>query len=173
MKSRDFVNLRCWHLCRSGKIIDPEDYDDDDGEASSRHTGSVSTLPGVRRRADTDDECLLRDATDKFSKMNKSMSDARLESESRQKRAAPEAAALSKSLGAKAFLEDDLQSCEDESFADAQDDTSWMMGEAKPSGNVYVSAAISVPYISTPPTPKYTRYYAADFFFYFGKFTYL
>lgn len=141
------MNLRCWHLCRDGNIIDVDD-------ASEEETGSVSTLP-TSRKDDSDDECIL--SRDAQQKMQKSLSDARI-NDSKQKNA-PEMATLSKSLGAKGFFEDDFHSG-DEKFEDAESDDKSSVGSVsilKPSGKVYVSAAISVPYSGVPASAKYTR----------------
>lgn len=147
IKSRDFVNLRCWHLCRDGNIIDSD-------ESSSEETGSV-TVVAVSHRDDSDDECLLKD--DPHQRMQKSLSDARI-NDSKQ-RSTPEMGGLSKSLGAKGFFDDDINSG-DEHFEDAEtDDKSSVDSQSllKPSGKVYVSAAVSIPYASVPPLTKFTR----------------
>lgn len=89
--------------------------------------------------------------------MQKSLSDARID-ESKQK-SMPEMGALSKSLGAKAFFDDDILSG-DENFEDAENDDQSSVGSQsllKPSGKVYVSAAISIPYAGLPPSTKFTR----------------
>lgn len=148
IKSRDFVNLRCWHLCRDGNIIDS-------GDSSSEEAGSV-TIVATSRQDDSDDECLLKE--DVHQKRQKSLSDARL-NESKQ-RSMPEMGALSKSLGAKGFYDDDITSG-DENFEDAVNDDKSSVGSAsmfKPSGKVYVSAAISIPFAGVPPSTKFTRY---------------
>lgn len=148
IKSRDFVNLRCWHLCRDGNIIDL-------GDSSPEETGSL-TVVAQTHQADSDDECLLKD--DLHQKMQKSLSDARI-NESKQ-RSMPEMGALSKSLGAKGFFDDDILSG-DENFEDAENDDKSSVGSEsilKPSGKVYVSAAISIPYSGVPPSTKFTRY---------------
>jgi len=104
---------------------------------------------------DSDDECLLKD--DVQQRMQKSMSDARI-NESKQ-RSVPAIGTLSKSLGAKGFFEDDINSG-DEKYEDAESDDKSSVGSEsilKPSGKVYVSAAISVPYDKVPPSTKFTR----------------
>ncbi len=150
IKSRDFVNLRCWHLCRDGNIIDSDD-------SSSEGTGSVTVVAiSSPQDDDSDDECVLKD--DLHQKMQKSLSDARI-NESRQ-RSMPEMGALSKSLGAKGFFEDDINSGDDEKFEDAENDDKSSVGSEsilRPSGKVYVSAAISIPYTNVPPSAKFTR----------------
>lgn len=148
IKSRDFVNLRCWHLCRDGNIIDVDD-------SSAEETGSV-TVVLTSPKDDTDDECILGKGVQQS--MQKSLSDARI-NESKQ-RNVPEMGTLSKSLGARGFFDDDFNSG-DEKFEDAENDDKSSVGSVsilKPSGKVYVSAAISVPYNSVPPSTQFTRF---------------
>lgn len=149
IKSRDFVNLRCWHLCRDGNIIDPDD-------SSSEGTHSLTVATVSRPLDESDDECLLKD--DLQQNMHKSLSDARIH-ESKQ-RSVPQMGGLSKSLGAKGFFDDDITSG-DEHFEDAENDDQSSVGSestCRPSGKVYVSAAISIPYAGVPPSTKFTRY---------------
>lgn len=125
-------------------------------ESSEEETGSVTVVLSSSRKDDSDDECLLNENVQQ--KMQKSLSDARI-NDSRQ-RSVPDMGTLSKSLGAKAFFEDDINSG-DEKFEDAQNDDKSSVGSEsilKPSGKVYVSAAFSVPYNSVPPSTKFTRF---------------
>lgn len=122
-------------------------------DSSLEGTDSVTV---VVHREDSDDECLLKDSVQKMPK-SLSFSDARID-ESKQ-RSMPEMSALSKSLGAKAF-DDDINSG-DEHFEDAENDDKSSVGsqsKLRPSGKVYVSAAISIPYSGVPPSTKFTRY---------------
>lgn len=142
------MNLRCWHLCRDGNIIESDD-------SSEEEVGSV-TVATPSRQDDSDDECVLK--VDVHQTMQKSLSDARI-NESKQK-SMPEMGALSKSLGAKAFFDDDITSG-DEHFEDAEDEDKSSVGSEsvlRPSGKVYVSAAISIPYAGVPPSNKFTRF---------------
>lgn len=148
------MNLRCWHLCRDGNIIDSD-------ESSSEETGSVTVVAATHHRDDSDDECILKN--DPQQKMQKSLSDARI-NESKQKSVA-EMEALSKSLGAKSFFNDDINSG-DEKFEDAESDDKSSVGSQsilKPSGKIYVSAAVSIPYTGAPPSTKFTRYVPMHF----------
>lgn len=147
------MNLRCWHLCRDGNIVDSDD-------SSAEETGSVTVVATLHRTDSDADECILK--ADLHQKMQKSLSDARI-NESKQ-RSMPEMGALSKSLGAKGFFDDDINSG-DENFEDAENDDKSSVGSEsmlKPSGKVYVSAAISIPYSAVPPSAKFTRYNTFD-----------
>lgn len=143
------MNLRCWYSCRDGNIIDSDD-------SSADETHSVTVVAVTHRQDDdSDDECLLKG--DMHQKMQKSLSDARI-NESKQK-SAPDMGALSKSLGAKGFLDDDINSG-DENFEDAVNDDESSVGSRstlRPSGKVYVSAAVSIQYAGVPPSTKFTR----------------
>ncbi|KAJ6641331.1 Steroidogenic acute regulatory protein-like [Pseudolycoriella hygida] len=148
IKSRDFVNLRCWHVCRDGNIINDSD------SSSSEETGSV-TLAVTSNQNDSDEECLLKEVA--VDKLQKSTSELNI-NESKDG-SLPRTTALSKSLGAKAFFDEDFHSG-DECFEDAENDDKSSVGRnsiLKPSGKVYVSAAISIPYGGVPTSTKFTR----------------
>ncbi|XP_063701257.1 steroidogenic acute regulatory protein-like [Culicoides brevitarsis] len=130
VKSRDFINLRCWQLFQDGKILENYDVDTD-------------TLC----RLETEEEKLERTAPQKLA------TSLKLESEHLR----PDRDAfvtLSKSLGAKNFGFDS------EGFADASneipnapqsdDEDSWQE-------KVYVSAAVSIDYPSVAMNTKYIR----------------
>lgn len=186
VKCRDFVNLRCWQLCRDGRVIEGvdlhptnslaplltpvteeggENYEDDDDD--------------VMDGAESDDECILEKPSPK---MSKSCSEFKLESsnnsdnnEQATKRAF---SSLSKSLGAQDFQHGGAggaNSDPEDVFSDAltehQDRASESVLKVNPGrsrrkrpddevqkgGNVYVSAAISIDYPGAPVSNKYIR----------------
>ncbi|XP_021698708.1 steroidogenic acute regulatory protein-like isoform X3 [Aedes aegypti] len=186
VKCRDFVNLRCWQLCRDGRVIEGvdlhptnslaplltpvteergENYEDDDDD--------------VMDDADSDEECILEKQSPK---MSKSCSEFKLESsnnsdnnEQATKRAF---SSLSKSLGAQDFQHGGAggaNSDPEDVFSDAltehQDRASESVLKVNPGrsrrkrpddevqkgGNVYVSAAISIDYPGAPVSNKYIR----------------
>lgn len=154
VKSRDFCNLRCWQLCRDGKIV-VEEMNSEMGESSK----TLETNLNLDSDTDTDEECLLSETRRvvKKTKINMSSSSVKI-TESVQKSSVA-FNTLSKSLGAKDFLTDQepYNSGDDELiFSDAQESlpSAEML---KPSGNIYVSAAVSVEYPSCPVNPKYIR----------------
>lgn len=111
------------------------------------------TFGGSISRVDetTDDECILNRP------VQKSTSELTITSESHQKSAAP---MLSKSLGARAFCDEEAHSGEDDPFEDAEGETSkpsQIMQQVKRSQNMYVSAAVSLAYPGVPVTQKYIR----------------
>lgn len=146
VKSRDFINLRCWQLCCDGKIID---------ESSRSELGESSkTIVEINRDSDSDEECLLHNEI-KRTKINKSTSSVVI-TESVQKSSAA-FGTLSKSLGAKDFMEQEPYTSGDEEavFSDAQESLS--SDVLQPSGKIYVSAAASVEYKGCPRNQKYVR----------------
>uniref|UniRef100_A0A1A9WA31 START domain-containing protein n=1 Tax=Glossina brevipalpis TaxID=37001 RepID=A0A1A9WA31_9MUSC len=163
IKSRDFVNLRCWRLFREGKMCEDniaggeESTDEDmlngscDGSVStiSEGEGYIATLPGSVGSCRTEHSLSVQaQRSDAFH-------------------------TLSRSLGAKDFTEilrldfDEPPPLEDE-FEDArehldenqqiQQQTSTVVSAAKSSmkGKVWISAAISVDYNKIPAISKYT-----------------
>lgn len=146
VKPRDFINLRCWQLCCDGKIIE---------ESCELGESSKTLETNLNLESDSDEECLLKDEIKRNKKMNKSSSSVKI-TESVQKSSAA-FSTLSKSLGAKDFLEQEpYTSGDDEAvFSDAQESLPAEL--LKPSGNIYVSAAVSVEYPSFPANTKYVR----------------
>uniref|UniRef100_A0A1B0B6G6 START domain-containing protein n=1 Tax=Glossina palpalis gambiensis TaxID=67801 RepID=A0A1B0B6G6_9MUSC len=163
IKSRDFVNLRCWRLFRQGKMCDDgianaEESSDEEilngsceGSVStvSESEGYVTRMPGSVGSCRTD-HCLSVQAQ---------------RSEAFQ--------TLSRSLGAKDFTEvlrldfDDPPPLEEE-FEDAKEhlDENLQIQQQTPTtaasklsikGKVWISAAISVDYNKVPTISKYTR----------------
>lgn len=140
VKSRDFINLRCWQLFLDGKLVDNYDVDTD-------------TLCPL----ETEEHLFALDNTEVT--IPKIASSLRLESEHLHDRDA--FATLSKSLGAKNFGFDS------EGFADAsnnfppEDPVSETVesnqGNSSWQEKVYMSAAVSIDYPSVPMTTKYIR----------------
>lgn len=152
IKSRDFVNLRCWHQCRKGQIVETESpaKSSSDLESLNEKDASPTNTPPNR--------------------MVKSLSITRIH-ETYQKEAAPEFG-LSKSLGASAFYaDDDICSGDDDPFTDAEDESSenapkhgFDGNAALSSDNLYVSSAISIEHPKMPMSPKYIRYIIVKFY---------
>ncbi|CAD7078058.1 unnamed protein product [Hermetia illucens] len=155
VKPRDFVNLRCWRLCKNGDVVE---YSDDEDEAETQNpeydvdcAGSVSTV--------SEEDFLDGDKTDSF---KKSQSEAGIES--KMKDVQSPYTSLSKSLGAKDFgpVNSDPPPLDEDNFADANDklenDNSSVTSRETPRNDkIYVSAAFSIDYPAVPPTSKYTR----------------
>lgn len=145
VKSRDFVNLRCWHALKNGSIV----QDDDDKSAEFNMTGSFSP--------ETKSSALSSSHTSQ--KMHKSFSEVEIQDEDRKS-----VDTLSKSLGAKSFSVEVLGSTnqseeddEDDAFADAEDKDRSATPVA-PSDRLYMTTAIHVEYDRMPPVSKYTRF---------------
>lgn len=162
VKSRDFVNLRCWRLCCDGKVIvdsDSEEYkdkkqndDDDENILSGSYEGNSSTISG-------DNDNVVSGS------MRSSKSSVKLGDNSTPDNTAGIYRSLSQSLGAKGFQGhldfDDPPPLEDE-FHDVDDIPSVskvkkQTERTKEKDRIYVSAAISVVYPGLPTVSKYTR----------------
>lgn len=146
VKPRDFCNLRCWQLCCDGKIIE---------ESTELGESSKTLETNLNSESDSDEECILANKIKRIKKINKSSSSVKI-TESVQKSSAA-FSTLSKSLGAKDFMDHEPYNSGDEEavFSDAHE--SLPAEFLKPSGNIYVSAAVSVEYPSCPASPKYVR----------------
>lgn len=154
MKSRDFVNLRCWHLCRDGIIVDSDSIINDNVllmPSTSKQAIRESDSRKNQNKIDetTDDECILNNQS-----MRKSNSEMIIINESNQKTVAP-VVQLSKSLGARSFYDDEVHSGDDDPYMDAESETPKF--KQKQPQNVYVSAAVSLVYAGAPIAPKYIR----------------
>jgi StAR-related lipid transfer protein 3 len=165
VKSRDFVNLRCWHLCRDGKII--EDFDVNTPPQSRLSTVTeISSL----HNDDSDDPCILKpnDSCSPSGSLDSNPTNL-------------QRSALSKSLGAQDFGGSDH---EEDLYSDAQSDVivpiaansvptisttmpstaqlnatnKHLTDDIKSGQNVYVSAAVSIDYAGSPINPKYIRW---------------
>jgi hypothetical protein len=136
VKSRDFVNLRCWQLCRDGKVIP-------DADLNNEADLNLSVVEEEVNSDDTDDECILGTSTGKISK---SRSEQKLLDSSVEE--GRNFNTLSKSLNAKAFFDSTSADADDEPiFSDAVSDHQ----------NVYICAAVSINYPNLPLTAKYIR----------------
>lgn len=157
VKSRDFVNLRCWKLIRDSQIVSNYNINMSFDKLSIRTHSS----DGDNENSDDDDENDEKD-TAKRKKglkivnerpLRKSTSENAI-NESSDTNDNPSNRQLSKSLGAtdvNCTSEED-----DEPFADAQAD---LKAETKksPENALYVSAAMSIEYPLIPPSTKYIR----------------
>lgn len=145
IKSRDFVNLRCWHLCRDGQIVDPSDYLRTPSPTPTVRTSDhySSSADSNRSFSDALNDEPTASPTHRIlpsSRMNKSLSYSRLDENMQQ--SVPTKFGLSKSVGASGFYK-----------SMAHD------GGVRPEAmnNVYVSSAMSVEYSKAPETANYTR----------------
>ncbi|XP_055532213.1 steroidogenic acute regulatory protein-like [Wyeomyia smithii] len=185
VKCRDFVNLRCWHLCRDGRVIegidlfpaDPkvkvpltpvtEEADDDDEEDNDSE--------GLNGASDSDEQSSAP-AQQSFTK---SCSEFKLGSSSSDQKTKAAFSTLSKSLGAQDFQytgsgsgNSDPEDVFSDALTEHQDRLKEAVGHARigkdrkqksgacepqKGGNVFVSAAISIEYPSVPATTKYIR----------------
>ncbi|XP_055837692.1 steroidogenic acute regulatory protein-like [Episyrphus balteatus] len=164
VKSRDFVNLRCWRLCCDGRVIEDsdseeyknkEDDDDDDENILNRSCeGSVSTISG-------DNDYVPGGSA------NSNVRTSRSSMKLGENMSPPNAGmyrTLSQSLGAKGFqghldfpdpppLDEDFHDAEETPVSEVKKSTE----PPKEKDRIYVSAAISIVYPGMPPIPKYTR----------------
>lgn len=151
------MNLRCWHLCRDGEIVDPLSID----EPLEQQHSSV-TVKQVSERVSR---------PTKAQNMLKSQSDATI-NDSRTK-VEPDFSTLSKSLGAKRFCDEEAHNSEvsvpsddDDDDDDVYEDTEHDQYDSKANAhnvmssvnNVYVSSAVSIAYAEIPKTTKYIRF---------------
>ncbi|XP_037951370.1 steroidogenic acute regulatory protein-like [Teleopsis dalmanni] len=166
VKSRDFVNLRCWRFFRNGKISDDDDDKYSDDETLNRSFGgSVSTI------SDGDSTPHVGSVGSNREKFSMSNSDARLPVDCAGTNGAFQT--LSKSLGAKDFnpIVSHINFDEpppDEEYVDAKDNLDEESADKKTkplnvadikvsTDKAWISAAISVEYAKVPPTTKYIR----------------
>lgn len=146
------MNLRCWHLCRDGEIVDPLSIDEPLEQCSSatiKHVSERGTRPL------------------KSPNMLKSQSDATI-NDNRPK-VESDLSTLSKSLGAKRFCDEDAHSDinipsddDDDVYEDTEHDQNDTKVDAhnviSTVNNVYVSSAVSIAYADIPKTTKYIRF---------------
>lgn len=152
VKSRDFVNLRCWRLVNNARVV--ENYN-----LNSSH----STLPIISNSTnDKENENRSENRKDNVEVVNektftKSASDVGFKASQEEKRNGVESQ-LSKSLGA---ADINCVSDDDELFADAETEVQQALPVSDAcldqSKNVFVSAAISVDFADYLPTTKYIR----------------
>ncbi|XP_058829453.1 steroidogenic acute regulatory protein-like [Topomyia yanbarensis] len=179
VKSRDFVNLRCWHLCRDGRVIEGVDLHPTIPEAVTltpvteeigENGEDNDEMDGA---SDSDDECISRQTSS--AQLTKSCSEFKLgsnsDSNSSEQKTKTAFSTLSKSLGAQDFQHTGAGANSDpeDVFSDALTEpkeaeksaeinrTRSDESEAHTGGNVFVSAAISIDYPGAPVTNKYTR----------------
>lgn len=170
MKCRDFVNLRCWQLCRDGRVIEGVDL----------HPTVPQLTPVTEESnednddgAESDVECILQKSSPKITK---SCSEFKIENEhgdnSSEQTMKTAFATLSKSLGAQDFqnagcgansdpedvFSDALSEHHDRSKESEQLSQGRKRDEKVTGTNVYVSAAVSIHYPDAPITTKYIRY---------------
>lgn len=184
VKCRDFVNLRCWQLCREGRVIEGVDLHPTDLQAPAL-TPVTEEVPDDDDGDSDDDECIL--AAKASPQITKSLSEFKLGGSSvssNEQNTKTAFSTLSKSLGAQDFGAGGANSDPEDVFSDAL--TEHQAGGKQPAqveqekkqkseakvrvrkpraeecevqkgGNVYVSAAISIEYPGAPVTTKYIR----------------
>ena len=153
VKSRDFVNLRCWHLFRNGQIVSEDEYEISPVFDFNKKSHSLDVIE-ENSNNERQDSGLEDNA---YGTMHKSFSEAKIDESKQQK--SLDISTLSKSLGAKGFFEDGPPSLDDDQFADAEDNEKPSTSkQLTSSNNIYVSAAISIPYLHTPSSSKYIRF---------------
>lgn len=183
VQSRDFVNLRCWQLCRDGRIVRDATDDDDDSDfrpsyawPSPASPSPASVTASVTVHRETVNVGPLLDFSNTPPPLPSVEQDARQGSSMPASSVDTHAfhqTGLGKSLGASGFFDADVNSGDEElEFADAEDDNAPMATtnsstttSSMPidgsrhfsSNNVYVSSAISIVYAKLPELPKYTR----------------
>lgn len=146
------MNLRCWHLCRDGEIVDPlsidaplEQYNNATVKHVSEHVSKPTKAPNMLK---SQSEATIND--------NRTIVESDLST-------------LSKSLGAKRFCDEDAHSDvnvpsddEDDVYEDTEHDQYDTKADVhnvmSAVNNVYVSAAVSIAYADIPKTTKYIRF---------------
>lgn len=158
VKSRDFVNLRCWRLFVDGKMLEDDkeadDSSDDEEMFNNSCEGSVSTL------------------SDQEEAQSSSVGSCRNGSSMPLQKDGGAFQTLSKSLGAKDFsdalrvnfnepppLDDEFEDAKDhlEDEKQTKATTNSPLKNFNIKGKVWLSAAISVDYEKVPANTKYTR----------------
>lgn len=184
VKCRDFVNLRCWQMCREGRVIEGVDLHPTNSQAllltpvTEEANDDDDVIGEGKDDADSDDECILNKPSPKITK---SCSEFKLESssvsDSCDQKTKTAFSTLSKSLGAQDFQHGaggGANSDPEDVFSDALTEHLDRVNESREvaekirrrprvndevqkGGNVYVSAAISIDYPSAPISNKYIR----------------
>uniref|UniRef100_A0AAG5D209 START domain-containing protein n=1 Tax=Anopheles atroparvus TaxID=41427 RepID=A0AAG5D209_ANOAO len=185
VKCRDFVNLRCWHLCRDGRVIEGVDLLPNPLINLSPVTEEREGVGSVEQSDDSENDSVAG-SSKSVPKLSQSHGELKLEAnggsdgvgENGNKTAFK---TLSKSLGAQDFAVSGAGGASDpeDVFSDALTDEQEEKGashdakrvdvvarkkralldggDSSRSGNVYVSAAISIDYPGAPVTSKYIR----------------
>ncbi|KAG5677313.1 hypothetical protein PVAND_007082 [Polypedilum vanderplanki] len=165
VKSRDFVNLRCWKLIKDSRIV--ENYNIN----SSLDKLSIKTHSSDGDNENSEDDEEKKDITEvKKSKkkvvksshekpLKKSASDNEINESNADNNSFETKEQLSKSLGANTVTTDVrcTSDDDDESFSDAQDIKTEPTIVKNLQNYVFVSAAISIEYPLFPPNSKYIR----------------
>lgn len=182
VKCRDFVNLRCWQLCRDGRVIEGVDLHPANALEAALTPVTEEVDGGANSDeqdgADSDDECILNNSSPKITKSCSEFKlGSRSVSDSNEQTTQAAFATLSKSLGAQDFqhtgtgANSDPEDVFSDALSEHQDRTKELEHSGRTSrsrrrtreeevpkgGNVYVSAAISIEYPGAPVTNKYIR----------------
>lgn len=141
VKSRDFVNLRCWRLINDSRVVEnynintsltnlpPENHSSHDGDNENSSDDNVKIVY----------EKLLKKSTSEIAIYGSDQENEKVNQ-------------LSKSLGATDI--NGVVSEDDEPFSDAQQEVHVGIDHTK---SVFVNAAMSIDYVHCPPTSKYIR----------------
>lgn len=154
VKSRDFVNIRCWKLIKNGRVVDNYNLNtslsklsqeihscdgDNENSTDDENAGDDIKAEGSDRRKKTvkivNEKALKKSASDNA--MNESVDEGSVSK-------------LSKSLGATEIH--CVTSEDDEPFSDAQTEIANDLDKC-----CFVSAAMSIDYPLYPPSSKYIR----------------
>lgn len=145
VKSRDFVNLRCWKLMNDSKVMHNFNIHSSLSKIPVKHRSSHD---GTGENFTIENEAAAKRVNE--AKLRKSVSEMKLVDTSNG--SSIEAMnQLSRSLGATNIA---CTSDDDEPFSDAQAEVSSGDDRLK---DVFVSAAVSIIYAKCPPTAKFIR----------------
>lgn len=129
VNSRDFVNLRSWHILRDGKIT----------------AGTSPTVTHISSSCQPSSSTAIWDSNGDGSDMD----DVTV--------TGPAPFSLAKSLGARSFGGFETDQSPSTSTKD-QPSSTLTSAEADTSNLVYITSAVAIEYVFMPPLPKYTRY---------------
>lgn len=161
--SRDFVCLRCWKVIRNGNVVD--DNSDNDGDDDNGDDGQLQPKRSHTRSQSISSPSLslLPIAESSADEFNEEIADVRNKTMLRS---------LSKSLGAKTFMDDTAEqrqtsaneSTEQDIYVDAKETqsmrsaTSPDRGDTDVGDKLYLMTSVSVTYDRMPRISKYTRF---------------
>jgi StAR-related lipid transfer protein 3 len=147
VKSRDFVNLRCWKLFKNSHIV--ENFNLNASISKSISNGAVNSPSDGDNENSSDDENVKKNKKLNRERASEKLLKKSLSVDVINENAEKENGKLSKSFGAP---EVNSMSEDEEPYADAQAEISNDLDQY-----VFVSAAMSIEYPLVPPTAKYIR----------------
>lgn len=167
VKSRDFVNLRCWRLIRNSKIVENYNINSSISKFSLKSHSSDGDNENSSDDEDNDNHNKSNDNNENRKKVFKVVNEKSLKKSTSVDNVingvnntveSNEPFHLSKSLGAKEII---MSEDDDEPYSDAQTEIQQNDGKNNTVNNldncIYVSAAMSIDYALYPPTSKYIR----------------